>query len=52
MKDSMEIVLVILIIGIAVLVGIFQAWLFIAAPCSTVKEFWMITQVPGRCINL
>ncbi len=28
----------------------FQMWLFYFAPCSTVKDFWVLTHVPGRCL--
>jgi hypothetical protein len=27
-----------------------QCWLFYFADCATVKDYWMLTHVPGRCL--
>ena len=27
-----------------------KAWLWWKAPCQTIKDWWFIAQVPGRCL--
>lgn len=32
------------------LIGIFSTYLFVGAPCQIVKQYWYLTNVPGRCL--
>lgn len=41
--------IVLIILGIVLIAG--QGYLFYFASCETVKDYWMLTHVPGRCIN-
>ena len=47
-----EIILYVIGIIILVAIAIGQLYLFYFASCSTVKSFWLVTQMPARCINL
>jgi hypothetical protein len=35
----------------AVIIAVLQGYLFLFADCQTVKENWLITQTPARCIK-
>jgi len=50
MKETITIIFYILLfIGIVVLLG-FEIYLFYEAPCEEVKQWWLITRTPARCI--
>ena len=53
MKYVEQILSVVVEIAVAALVVVFlafQFWLWYFAPCDTVKDWWLITHIPGRCI--
>lgn len=50
-QEIFEMLLFLGVITIATCIFLFQGYLHYFAPCSQVKEFWLITLTPARCIN-